>query len=394
MNANISICAAEEHIRWLDGLRGLAALWVVLSHAQILSGMHYVRVLSWGGVAVDLFMMLSGFLMTHHYLRRRQREPWEHTRTIALFWTRRFFRIAPLYYALLAAALLCAPQLGDARSYIAAVWPGTGTETLRYADQSLTNLLVHLSFTFGLLPDYAFRTALPDWSIGLEMQFYAVFPLIMLLAQKIGPAAASLGLILACASLNLLFPAFLAQFAMPAFLPMKLPVFLVGMLMAFGRSNRNLQALLWVALIFPCLMLLQYRNMQAFAPIAIAVALFYLTDDGQLYGSTACRNARARIRQWLSGRLAVFLGTTSYSTYLLHLLVLLPIAGNLARHSEYLALNQYARFALVLAISLPVIYLGSCVLYIMIEAPGIDMGKTLIDLLQRKRNSTMVRESP
>jgi peptidoglycan/LPS O-acetylase OafA/YrhL len=58
----------EDHLPWLDGLRGLAALWVLISHVQILSGMKYVPVLSWGGLAVDLFMILSGFLMAHHYL--------------------------------------------------------------------------------------------------------------------------------------------------------------------------------------------------------------------------------------------------------------------------------------------------------------------------------------
>jgi len=53
------------HIGVLDGLRGFAAFWVLLSHVSILAGMPAVPVLSWGGSAVDLFMMISGFLMTH-----------------------------------------------------------------------------------------------------------------------------------------------------------------------------------------------------------------------------------------------------------------------------------------------------------------------------------------
>jgi len=65
-----------QHLPWLDGLRGIAALWVMLSHIQILSGLRSLPVLSWGNVAVDLFMMLSGFLMAHHYVLRQDKEPW------------------------------------------------------------------------------------------------------------------------------------------------------------------------------------------------------------------------------------------------------------------------------------------------------------------------------
>src|SRR3569832_20408 len=111
-----------EHLPWLDGLRGFAALWVLASHVQILSGMHAVPVLSWGGLAVDLFMLLSGFLMAHHYVLRREREPWEDRSTFLIFWLRRFFRIAPLYYVLLVIALGLGPWLGEAREMIAQVW--------------------------------------------------------------------------------------------------------------------------------------------------------------------------------------------------------------------------------------------------------------------------------
>ncbi|CAH2786711.1 MAG: Acyltransferase 3 [uncultured Caballeronia sp.] len=45
----------------------------------------------------------------------------------------------------------------------------------------MSNVVTHLTYTFGMFPRYAFNTPLPDWSIGLEMQFYAVFPLLMLL---------------------------------------------------------------------------------------------------------------------------------------------------------------------------------------------------------------------
>ena len=101
-----------DHLPWLDGLRGFAALWVLVSHAQILSGMRGIPVLSWGELAVDLFMLLSGFLMAHHYVLRQEKEPWDAKATFYTFWLRRFFRIAPLYYFLLFFALLLVQRNG------------------------------------------------------------------------------------------------------------------------------------------------------------------------------------------------------------------------------------------------------------------------------------------
>ena len=94
--AKTPLAPLPSHIPSLDGIRGIAALWVLIAHTQILSGMNRVFLLSYGKLAVDLFIVMSGLLMTHHYLLRREAEPWEHWRSWVLFWVRRFFRIAPL----------------------------------------------------------------------------------------------------------------------------------------------------------------------------------------------------------------------------------------------------------------------------------------------------------
>lgn len=81
--------------------------------------------MSSAGLAVDLSMMLSGFLMAHHFLLRRQREPWTDPDTWTTFWIRRLFRIAPVYYLLLVVALLAGPWIGAHLDAIAAAWPSS-----------------------------------------------------------------------------------------------------------------------------------------------------------------------------------------------------------------------------------------------------------------------------
>lgn len=235
-----------DHLNYLDAVRGAAAFWVLFSHVAILNNV-YTPLLTNGGLAVDLFMMLSGFLMTFHYFRRESREPFDSQRTWYSFWIRRFFRIAPLFYVLLAVAFIVGPSIGEFRAQIASVYPSTGTEAARYADRSVENIITHYAFVFALLPDYAFRTPLPDWSLGLEMTFYAVFPFVMLFWRGAGMVAMVLGVMAAAILLQIAFPGYFAAYQMPANLAMKMDVFLAGMLAAYALLSRD-RVILTIAL--------------------------------------------------------------------------------------------------------------------------------------------------
>src|SRR5690348_14843396 len=81
-----------RHLGFLDGLRGGAALWVLLAHC-VLWGALPIRFPD-PKIAVDIFMVLSGFLMVHLSLERAEQEPIGTTATALKFWVRRFFRIA------------------------------------------------------------------------------------------------------------------------------------------------------------------------------------------------------------------------------------------------------------------------------------------------------------
>lgn len=376
--------AVSAHIDWLDGLRGFAALWVLLSHVQILVGMQPIPVLSWGGLAVDLFMMLSGFLMAHHYLQRAEVEPWQHPNTALVFWVRRFFRIAPLYYLLLLTVLIIGPWLGEYRTSIAAVWPWTATPLERYTDQSLDNALMHVSFLFGATPFYAFRTALPDWSIGLEMQFYLMFPLLMLMIAWIGPIRAGLGAIFACLAVQWFFPGFSHAFQMPSFLPLKLYVFFIGIWLALGRHHGTMRAMLLVALLVAGFWARRFQG-ESIARVFMVIMMFYLMDgSASLPLSGVLSRYLERLRSALARPSGKFLGETSYAVYLLHLAVVLPVAGTLAQQAWYVRESPWIRFTVCALITFTIVYPISWQLYSTVERRGIQWGKRAVARMRRR----------
>jgi peptidoglycan/LPS O-acetylase OafA/YrhL len=363
------------HVPWLDGLRGLAALWVLVSHTMILTGVPGIPVVSWGELAVDLFMLLSGFLMAHHYVLRREREPWSARSTFTTFWLRRFFRIAPLYYLVLTAAMLLGPWIGDWRDTIALTWPVTATSPARYDDQGWDNILLHVTFVFGALPHYAFRTPLPDWSIGLEMSFYLAFPFLMLLVMRFGALLAGVLAITASAALMVALPGYFESFAMPSFLPMKLYLFFIGIWIAVLRLEGDMRPALLVSLAVLIAVVLVEKSYLAMTRIAMVGAMFYLMNNGTLPGTQALQGVIGSIRKLLSSRLGKFLGDTSYGVYLLHLLLIIPIAGMLTRVPQYLDLSGPMRFALCLLLVAPPVYLLAWLLFRTVEMGGIQLGK-------------------
>ena len=91
--------ATRVHLPGLDGLRALAVSVVVAYHLGFLGG---------GFVGVDLFFVLSGFLISGILLEAKKTEHYFRN-----FYTRRALRIFPLYYAILAASFLLLPLLAS-----------------------------------------------------------------------------------------------------------------------------------------------------------------------------------------------------------------------------------------------------------------------------------------
>lgn len=360
---------------WLDGVRGGAALWVFITHIHILSGGYYLPVISWGTLAVDLFILISGFLMTHHYFERSHKEPWGKPTTWLQFWIRRYFRIAPLYYLLIVVAITFSALYASERLAIANTWPHAIHASARFSETSVANYLSHISFLFILEPTNKWANAIPDWSIALEMQFYLVFPLLALLMRHAGPFRTGLFILLATRITEQYCAEWLSTTGMPTLLFSALDMLIIGMWISWGRSYGKLRsALIYVACISLSLLLIKGLSTLSVSKCFIIMVLFYFLDDGSLTISARLRNLIARCKQILSSRIARFMGQTSYGVYLLHMLILYPVAGELTHFAWYVDMPAPVRALICGCITLPLVYLLAAILYRRVERPSNAFG--------------------
>jgi peptidoglycan/LPS O-acetylase OafA/YrhL len=363
-----TIVPAETRLGALDGLRGLMAFWVLVGHACTQSGMTVIPIIRSPRYAVEGFMILSGFLMTYHYCLRARREPWERPATWLKFYMRRFFRISPLYYASLIPAYCLYNHYRTWTSVIGKhvqLPPSTASAPI-----SLTHLLMHVTYLFGMWPAYHASLILPDWSLSLEMQFYVVFPFLMLLATRFGWASLTIlgaGIWFAASHL-----AFAHLFEQPSALPLSILWFLIGMLWANAYVKQTGRRLQLAVLSASCLALISLDTHSVVLVALLAWILFY--DGSASFGAAA-----AAARKALSGGLCRYMADASYSVYLTHLLVLVPISYFLLTKTH---VGPLARFAVEVAATSAICYLAARPLAA-IENNGISLGRRLCTNIAR-----------
>ncbi len=168
--------AEPSHKPELDGIRGIALLAVMLSHGgpyidrtTALSKIFaYAMIPGWSGV--ELFFVLSGFLITGILLKSKKAENY-----FSSFYARRFLRIFPIYYFVLTVGLLAATHV----SWWNALLPAAGKTRIAYYfyAQNWPMFWPHHLFLktngFGHF-----------WSLAVEEQFYIVWPLVIWLLPE------------------------------------------------------------------------------------------------------------------------------------------------------------------------------------------------------------------
>lgn len=304
-----------SRLAFVDALRGLAALWVILYDLWTFQGAPELGPLTGllrsGHLGVEVFMVLSGFCLFYPLVRRQS---WGSDTWRRFAW-RRARRILPPYYV----AMIFAVGLPFA---LAPSFQTLGAPVPPPSWPSAWQWLSHLTLIHNLFPEVRSGLNPSFWSLSLEAQFYLIFPL-MALALARGRLAGLLLLLGGClafrlglGALDLANPAVLSGFGS---ILGRLTIFLAGMLAAWRLALLAPRAEPapggWWWLLMPGGLALGYHLY--FHP----VGLWPLSDLvlGATVATFLVRRGMGPLRGlgWLTHPYLVALGEISYSLYLI-----------------------------------------------------------------------------
>jgi peptidoglycan/LPS O-acetylase OafA/YrhL len=329
---------------FIDSLRGIAALAIVVYHLSFLGlptllEEHILLARS----SLILFFIISSFTLYYSLDNKRDEE-----KRFQKFYMRRFFRIAPLFYIMIIIYLI-------KDVLILKTFPTT------------SEIIANFVFIFNLYPPYFESIVTTGWTIGVEMLFYLILPLIYLGFNTIRRSLILLACTMALADI---VHYLLSQFApfsqeiMSGYMSVAsfLPVFSTG----YGRLISIVLFILTFFILF----------------IVIFNPDFYFIPLSERYWqaiafSTLCLSLSLYPNRLLVNGVTAFYGKISYSVYLLHplLIYLLKPAYNFIYAG--IASPGLAFFSCLL-LTLIFLTLSSLVTYRFIEEKGILYGKMLI----------------
>ncbi|OWQ49063.1 hypothetical protein CDL60_04125 [Roseateles noduli] len=209
----------------IDGLRALAVVPVILFHAGF-------KVFSGGFVGVDVFFVISGYLITTILINEMEAKKF----SLLQFYERRARRILP---ALFLVMLACLPP----------AWFWLLPQDMRSFSQSLVAVSVFSSNILFWRTSGYFESAtelkplLHTWSLSVEEQYYVLFPLFLMLSWKLGKRWV-LGMLVVAALMSLALAQW-GAYTFPAFAYYMLPTraweLMIGAFVAFYYSNHNIR---------------------------------------------------------------------------------------------------------------------------------------------------------
>jgi peptidoglycan/LPS O-acetylase OafA/YrhL len=351
---------------YLDAFRGIAALWVLVFHFDYyctkgFEKPFFVKVLLDNGyLGVTLFFVISSFSMGLSSDRHLED-------SIKYFYIRRFFRIAPLYYLMLAIGIIFINGL-----------------------PSYAELALNVVFAFNFFERHYAGMVWAGWTIGIEMPFYIVFPLLWKVVVKFKERGLFVITVLSVMVVFLSYQTFKdidhGNFWLMSFFRFLL-VFIMGLwVYSFYKRIKdnpkstligNFMFLFGFTLFF--MMILgfyrpEYKNESYYSGLYFSLILL----------GTSISNSN----KGLNNGLLKWLGKNSFSIYLLHPVMIYTV--NRVHVYEFL---KYRTQSLEIAFygTMMINIVATCVLselaWRLIEKPGIDLGNKIVKKLKANRES-------
>jgi peptidoglycan/LPS O-acetylase OafA/YrhL len=306
----------------IEGLRGVSVLLVLLFHLQI--GMF-----AGGFVGVDVFYVISGFLITQIILRDLRARQFR----LVDFYLRRACRILPAYIVMLAGAALVAYAL----FLPPAIW---SFDTALKASLLFISNIVYANQTGYFMSEYEFNPLLHTWSLSVEEQFYICIPIILMVTTRwLAPARLYTGLLVAsliAAIIGGLHDQSIVFFSSTA----RFWEFLSGALVAIIRPRTAPAAHRWIGIAGAVSLALSLVLVDGASPFPFpSPGLAVIGAAGLI-----CGGENLGAGSLLSHRIVRFFGAISYSIYLWHWPIIVY-----TRYANILPLNAGLKLALAAA---------------------------------------------
>jgi peptidoglycan/LPS O-acetylase OafA/YrhL len=354
---------AIERLPFVEGIRGVAALIVVLGHiatsggymanytASFFSAPTGQKLLwfSWPGTQmVYLFLMVSGFSLCYSEDRRRLRRG---ATAVSVFARRRAWRILPTYFAAVALGLIVLGAIPDHLfGHVDDFAPGPVT---------WGGVLSHLVLLQNVQASWWHQINAPLWSMATEAQLYIVFPLLYFASRRYRPAVVLVAVVAVDLILHLGSEDFWLLFLLRWF---ALGIFLAQIYRS-ALVRRIPPALLVSGAVF--FLVLAYLRLPQFGSERAQDFLWAMAFGLGLLAMTTRPESRANP---MNTRPIRWVGLRSYSLYALHIPVVLAVYAGLGALGMA---TGAGRTALMFVVGLPVVFAVVEVAYRLVEIPAL-----------------------
>jgi peptidoglycan/LPS O-acetylase OafA/YrhL len=356
--------------KYIDAIRGVAILMVILVHtAQKVSGLDsFTKFFTgYGALGVQLFFVASAYtLCISAETRKNESQP------LVKYAIRRFFRIAPLYYLGIIGFFFLA---------LTTAYFSNGRISIP-EHYTLLNIISNVLFVHGFYPPANNNIVPGGWSIGTEMAFYVVFPMLFALASKYWGSIRNviLGVLIGFlfSQITLLILASNGISVSNDFvycnLINQIPVFILGIAYYFWSTLKN-QRFNWKMDVLAFVVLsgvsLYFRKLSIEIPYLLSCIPF-ISGLSFLFLMELFRKLDI-----LNSNILVRIGKVSYSMYIIHFIFAWLMTSLIAPLFNKILISEVTLLLLYPTVVASTFYLAT-LSEKHIEKPFIDLGRSII----------------